>query len=108
MNLRVLVYYNKHHGEGPTLKRGEKVYLLYRNIKIKWPSQKLDHQKIRLFMIEEKTGPVNYWLRLPELMKCLHPVFHISLLEPALQNTQTTENIEIEDDNEYKVKKILK
>ena len=59
-------------------------------------------------MIEEKTGPVNYQLRLPELMKCLHPVFHISLLELALQNAQTTENIKIEDDDEYKVKKILK
>ena len=59
-------------------------------------------------MIKEKTGPVNYQLRLPELMKHLYPVFHISLLEPALQNTQTVGNIEIEDDNEYKVEKILK
>ena len=57
---------------------------------------------------QRKTGPVNYQLRLPELMKRLHPVFHISLLEPALQNTQTMENIEIKNDDEYKVKKILK
>ena len=41
-------------------------------------------------------------------MKCLHPVFHISLLEPALQNTQIIEDIKIKDDNEYEVKKILK
>ena len=41
-------------------------------------------------------------------MKHLHPVFHISLLEPAPQNAQTTEDIEIKDDNKYKVKKILK
>ena len=41
-------------------------------------------------------------------MKHLHPVFHISLLEPALQNTQITEDIKIEDDNEYEVEKILK
>ena len=60
MNLQALVYYNKHHGEGPTLKRGEKVYLLHRNIKIKQPNQKLNHQKIRPFMIKERTGPVNY------------------------------------------------
>ena len=59
------------------------------------------------FIIKEKTGPVNYQLRLPESMKHLHPVFHISLLEPAPQNTQTTENIEIESNNEYKVEKIL-
>ena len=59
-------------------------------------------------MIEEKTGLVNYQLRLPELMKHLHPVFHILLLEPAPQNTQTVENIKIKKDNKYKVKKILK
>ena len=41
-------------------------------------------------------------------MKHLHPVFHISLLEPALQNAQTAENIKIEDDDEYEVEKILK
>ena len=108
MNLRASVYYNKRHEDGPTLKRGEKVYLLRRNIKTKRPSQKLDHQKIGPFIIEEKTGSVNYRLRLPESMKRLHPVFHISLLEPAPQNAQTAENIEIEDDDEYEVEKILK
>ena len=35
MNLQALVYYNKHHEDRPTLKRGEKVYLLHRNIKTK-------------------------------------------------------------------------
>ena len=59
-------------------------------------------------MIEEKTGPVNYQLRLSESMKCLHPVFYISLLEPALQNAQTVENIKIKDNDEYEVEKILK
>jgi hypothetical protein len=28
----------------------------------------------------------------------IHPVFHISLLEPAPKNTKITENIEINDD----------
>ena len=59
-------------------------------------------------MIEKQMGPVNYQLRLPELMKCLHPVFHILLLEPAPQNTQTMESIEIKDNDEYEVKRILR
>ena len=108
MNLQASVYYNKSHEDGPTLKRGEKVYLLCRNIKTKQPSQKLNHQKIRPFTIEKQTGPVNYQLRLPESMKHLHPVFHISLLEPAPQNAQITENVKIEEDDEYEVEKILK
>jgi hypothetical protein len=109
MNLQATIYYNKHHGEGPTLKRGEKVYLLHRNIKTKQPSQKLDHQKIGPFTIEEKTGPVNYCLKLPKSMKRIHPVFHISLLEPAPKNATIAENIEIEsEDDEYEVERILR
>jgi hypothetical protein len=35
MNLCIAIYYNKKHRSAPDLKRGEKVYLLHRNIKIK-------------------------------------------------------------------------
>ena len=41
-------------------------------------------------------------------MKCLHPVFHILLLEPAPKNAQTAENIKIENNEEYEVEQILK
>jgi hypothetical protein len=35
MNLKIVIYYDKKHGSAPDLKRGEKVYLLHQNIKIK-------------------------------------------------------------------------
>jgi hypothetical protein len=60
------MHYNKNHQEGPNLKKGEKVYLLRRNIKTKRLSVKLDHLKLGLFTIEEKKGPVNYRLKLPD------------------------------------------
>jgi hypothetical protein len=109
MNLKMAIYYNKKHGSAPDLKKGEKVYLLRRNIKTKRPSQKLDHQKIRPFIIKEKLGPVNYKLQLPRSMLKLHPVFHILLLEPAPKNAKIAENVEINDntEQEYKVEKIL-
>ena len=44
-------YYNKSFLEGPRFKRGDKVYLLQRNIKTIRPSDKLDYKKIRLFKI---------------------------------------------------------
>ena len=44
----------------PQLKKGDKVYLLTRNWKIKKPkTKKLDNIKVRLFSVEEKTGLVN-------------------------------------------------
>jgi hypothetical protein len=75
-------YYNKKRIEGPILKKEDKIYLLRKNIKIKRPSSKLDFTKLGLFEIEEKKGPLNYKLRLPEKTR-LYPVFYIALLKPA-------------------------
>ena len=48
---KAVFYYNKSYFEGPWFKRGDKVYLLRRNIKITRPSDKLDYKKIKLFEI---------------------------------------------------------
>jgi hypothetical protein len=67
---------------GPTFKEGDKVYLLRRNIKSDKPTKKLDAVKLGPFKILRQKGLVNYELELPKKMR-IHPVFHISLLEPA-------------------------
>ena len=86
LNLRIKRYYNQGHQKGPNLKKGEKVYLLRRNIKTKRPSSKLNHLKLGPFKIEEKIGPVNYRLKLPNSIRRIHLTFHISLLKPAPKN----------------------
>lgn len=92
----------------PQLKVGDKVYLLTRNLRSQRTTRKLDHVKVGPFLISEVRGPVNYKLQLPDDAK-IHPVFHISLLEPADPETplQTTFHFQIEEDDEFEVEQIL-
>lgn len=62
------------------------MYLLTKNFNSKRPSRKLDLVKVGPFLITEKRGPVNYKLDLLKDAK-IHPVFHVSLLEPADSST---------------------
>src|ERR1700760_119247 len=50
---------------GPQLKKGDKVYLLTKNLQSRRKSKKLDHVKVGPFLIAEQRGPVNYRLELP-------------------------------------------
>jgi hypothetical protein len=95
---------NKQRIEGPTFKKGDKVFLSRQNLKTKRPCRKLDNLRIGPFEILEVKGPVNYKLRLPEGMR-IHPVFHVKLLEPAPPDAEIATNIELEDD-EYEVEEI--
>ena len=71
---------------GPLLKKGDKVYLLTKNLKTRKRSKKLDYVKVGPFLIAEKRSNLNYRL---ELLKDaqIYLVFHISLLELANPNT---------------------
>jgi transposase InsO family protein len=110
LNMRMKFYYDQSRQEAPDFKRGEKVYLLRRNIRTRRPSAKLDHLKLGPFEIDEKLGPVNYRLKLPESMRRIYTTFHVSLLEKAPKNAEVATNVEIEEEteNEYEVEKILR
>jgi hypothetical protein len=104
---RVAQYYNHKRLKGPTFERGDKVYLLRKNIKTKRPSDKLDHKKLGPFEVTRKISDSNYELRLPTTMR-IHPIFHISLLEPAPKNARLQERIEVDaPEGEYEVETIL-
>ena len=78
-------YYNQKVSEGPDLKEGNKVYLLTKNFKSKWPSKKLNYIKMGLFKIINKVTEVLYRLDLPLKMK-IHLVYYITMLKPAHGN----------------------
>jgi hypothetical protein len=91
------------------LEKGDKIYLIRRNIQIKQLNTKLDHKKLRLFKIKRIIRLVNYELVLPKTMN-IYPVFYISLLELILLGVLLVLITEIELVNpniEYKIKEIL-
>jgi hypothetical protein len=106
---RIVYYYNIKHSMEPMFKKGDKVYLLRRNINTKRLSDKLDHKKLELFKISEVVGLVNYRFELPKTIN-IYPIFHISLLEPALPGAPNVLYTEIElvnPNTEYEVEEIL-
>ena len=103
--------YNKHH-KLKTFRLGDEVYLRAKNIKTIHPNVKLDHRQLGPFRIIGIVGTQAYKLELPEQYRRIHPVFHVSLLEPCYMQEGESRRpppIPVEDGGEeYKVEKILK
>jgi hypothetical protein len=72
--------------EPPPFQIGDRVWLLRRYIKTTQPSPKLDSKRLGPFPITAAIGTRAFRLALPPTMK-IHPVFHVSLLEPYNPNT---------------------
>jgi hypothetical protein len=97
----------------PNLKVGDLVWLNAKNIRTKRPSKKLDHKRLGPFAIERKISSHAFRLALPHGMRFLHPVFHVSLLEPHQANTIPNRiqppplPVEVDGHTEYEVAAIL-
>jgi hypothetical protein len=106
---KIILYYDRYYNIKPILKKGDKVYLIQRNLQTKRLSTKLDHKKLRLFRIKRIIGPINYELVLPKTIN-IYPVFYISLLELILLKVllvPVTETELINPNTKYKIKEIL-
>jgi len=58
------------------------------------------------FKVKRKISDTNYELSLPRSVQ-IHPIFHISPLEPAPPRAQLDKTTELENEEEYEVKKVL-
>jgi len=65
----------------------DRVFLDASDIKTTWSSTKLLHQRLGPFTIEQWMGLIAYRLKLPLIMKKLHPVFNMVKLSATPTNS---------------------
>ena len=97
----------------PDFKVGDTVFVKATHFRTTRPSKKLSEKNLGPFEIIAKVGPSSFTLRLPNHLRAVHPVFHVSQLEPATPNTIPNRvqppppPIEVDDDFEYEISEIL-
>ena len=103
---------NRRRRPAPNLIPGQKVWLLRRHVSTTRPSSKLDVRRLGPFAVIGPIGRSAFRLDLPPSMT-IHPVFHISLLEPHVGNTfrgrvvDVPLPIQVDGLQEFEVHKIL-
>jgi len=97
----------------PDFKIGDQVYVKAKYFRSTRPSKKLSDKNFGPFEIIAKPGSLSFTLRLPDTMKSVHPVFHVSQLETSLQSSipnrvqSPPPPIEVDGEVEYEVEEIL-
>ncbi|MBW0588297.1 hypothetical protein O181_128012 [Austropuccinia psidii MF-1] len=76
-------YADKSRASPPVFNPGDMVWLSSMNIKSTRPTKKLSKRWLGPFPILKKVSTHDYHLKLPPQWESIHPVFHISLLEPV-------------------------
>ena len=77
------------------------------------PSKKLSDKFLGPFKILAQHGSHSYTLRLPSSIRGVHPVFHVSMLEPATPNkipnrvSSLPLPIEVQGELEYEITEVL-
>ncbi|MBW0549771.1 hypothetical protein O181_089486 [Austropuccinia psidii MF-1] len=110
---RLKRYAAKSRASPPGFSPGDMVLLSSKNIKSTIPTKKLSERWLGHFPIPNKVSTHAYYLKLPPQWKSIHPVFHISLLEPVKSSTIPNKHqdppppIIIEEGEELEVSQIL-
>src|SRR5258708_11750483 len=79
-------YVNQDHLEPPLFHVGDHAYIRTNHIHTNRTLRKLVEKKIGPFSIVAQPSAMSFTLRLPSTIR-IHPVFHISQLEPEFPNT---------------------
>ena len=97
----------------PDFRIGQKVFNSAEHIHTTRPAKKLSEEYLGPYEIITKPSTHLFTLWLPEHMRAIHPVFHISQLEPEIPNQipncvqPAPPPIEIDDEFKYEIAEIL-
>lgn len=97
----------------PDLKIGDQVFVKAKYFRSTRPSKKLSEKNLGPFEVIARPGTHSFTVRLPDSMRSVHPVFHVSQLEPAFPNTipnriqSPPPPVEIDGEPEYEISEIL-
>jgi hypothetical protein len=75
-------FYDAHQQTAPTYEKGDKVWLDAENITTTHPAKKFNDKWFGPFPINKVISPTAYHLKLTWNFQCIHPVFHVSKLQP--------------------------
>ena len=97
----------------PDFKVGEQAFVKAKCFQSTRPSKKFSEKNLGPYSIIAQVGTHSFTLRLPDSMRSVHPVFHVSQLEPATPNTIPNRvqppppSVEVDGEPEYEVSEIL-
>jgi hypothetical protein len=101
------------HTPSPDFQVGQEVLVCSEYFRSTWPSKKLSDKYFRPYLIIAQVRKQSYTLRLPDSMCAVHPVFHVSQLEPSTRNIilncvqPPPPPVEINGEPEFEISKIL-
>ena len=97
----------------PDFKIGDRAFVKAKFFRTTRPSAKLSEKYLGPYDIIAQPGSHSFTLRLPDALRAVHPVFHVSMLEPATPNTipNRTESppppVEVDGEIEYEILELL-
>jgi len=94
-------------------KVGDQVYVKAKYFWSTRPSKKLSEKNLGPYTIIAQVGSLSFTLHLPDSMRAVHPIFHISQLELAIPNTIPDQIqpplplVEVDGEPEFEISEIL-
>jgi len=104
---------NARRQQPPDFQVGQSVFVRSQYFWMTRPSKKLSEKYLRPYEIIAQPSLQSFTLRLPDTMRAVHSVFHISMLKPATPNTFQQHSkpppapVIIDGEPEYEISKIV-